>query len=344
MFDVITIGTATRDVFIKSLLFKVVHGLHLAEQSGIGSSTSAECFALGSKIEIDRPVLSIGGGAANSAVTFARQGFSTASFYKVGRDEFARDIFETLRAESVTPFPIEDKEGGTAYSTILIAPTGERTVLVYRGSSDVFKKDSIPFSRLDANAFYISPGRIPLPVMSGIVNHVKRTGALVAMNPSKYYLGFGIARLSPLFRQLDLVIVNREEASYLTGLPYPNEKAIFRMFDEHVPGIAVMTEGKNGVIVSDGALLYRAGVFKEKEVADRTGAEDAFGSGFLAGLLRHRQGLKFREGAIEYAIRLGSANATSVVERIGAQAGILKRDEFEKSVRWNHLRVQYKKL
>ncbi len=344
MFDVITIGTATRDIFLKSLLFKVVHGLHLSEQSGVGAASSAECFALGSKIEIDRPVLSVGGGAANAAVTFARQGFHTASLYKVGEDEFAHDIFRTLRKEGVVPFAVEDPRGGTAYSTILVAPGGERTILVYRGSSEALTKEEIPFSRLEAKAFYISPGRIPIDVITPLIDYAKRSGAIVAMNPSKYYLGFGLARLKSLLNKLDIVIVNREEASYLTQIQYQSEKAIFKVFDKHVPGIAVMTEGKKGVLVSDGKLIYRAGVFKEHEVVDRTGAGDAFGSGFVAGLLRYQHGLRFGEQAIEYAIRLGSANATSKVEHIGAQAGLLRREDFEKSARWKNLRIQYSKV
>ncbi|NCO15593.1 MAG: hypothetical protein GW899_02505, partial [Parcubacteria group bacterium] len=43
-------------------------------------------------------------------------------------------------------------------------------------------------------------------------------------------------------------------------------------------------------------------------------------------------------------IRLGSANATSVIESIGAKEGILTRQEFEKSPRWKNLLIKVKNL
>jgi hypothetical protein len=46
-----------------------------------------------------------------------------------------------------------------------------------------------------------------------------------------------------------------------------------------------------------------------------------------------------RPKAIEYAIRLGSANATSVVEALGAKAGILAGREFEVNKRWQNLKI-----
>jgi len=92
-----------------------------------------------------------------------------------------------------------------------------------------------------------------------------------------------------------------------------------------------MTEGNKGVLVSDGKNIYSAGIFRGKLV-DRTGAGDAFGSGFVAGIIEKNN--------IEYAIRLGSANATSVVEKIGAQAGILTKGEFEKSERWQKFEIK----
>ena len=66
-------------------------------------------------------------------------------------------------------------------------------------------------------------------------------------------------------------------------------------------------------------------------MVDRTGAGDAFGSGFVAGLIQASR--------IEYAIRLGSANATSVVEYVGAKKGIVTKNDFEKSSRWKNFKI-----
>jgi len=119
-------------------------------------------------------------------------------------------------------------------------------------------------------------------------------------------------------------------------MDYGNISGIFRKFDEIVPGIAVMTDGVKGVFVSNGKSIFRAGIFREKEILDRTGAGDAFGSGFVAGLLIHKEDIR-------KALLVASANATSVVEHIGAQKGILKREELKDS-RWNRFSIQEEKL
>lgn len=80
----------------------------------------------------------------------------------------------------------------------------------------------------------------------------------------------------------------------------------------------------------------------KKKLVDRTGAGDAFGSGFISGLLHYKVNLndlnKINPKYILEAIKLASANATSVVEHIGAQAGILTFSDYKKS------RVVLKKL
>jgi len=104
-----------------------------------------------------------------------------------------------------------------------------------------------------------------------------------------------------------------------------------------------MTDGPNGVMVSDGANIYQSGIFKDQKVVDRTGAGDAFGSGFVAGLAHKRENCEkglCRTDNIEYAIRLASANATSVVEQIGAKKGILTKEEFEKDKRWENFQIK----
>ncbi len=133
----------------------------------------------------------------------------------------------------------------------------------------------------------------------------------------------GIKKLKPILKKLDVVIVNREEAAELTGVDYDDERAIFRKFDKLIDdGIAVMTEGPRGSLVSDGRYMYRAGVYEEDELVDRTGAGDAFGSGFVVGMMRKNE--------INYALKLASANAMSVIEDIGAQTGLLGKTGFRK--------------
>jgi len=91
-----------------------------------------------------------------------------------------------------------------------------------------------------------------------------------------------------------------------------------------------MTKGPKGVVVSDGKNRLSAGIFKEEKLIDRTGAGDAFASAFVSGFIK--------TGNIQEAIKWGSANGTSVVERVGAKEGILKEKEYQ-SARWQGLKI-----
>ena len=148
-------------------------------------------------------------------------------------------------------------------------------------------------------------------------------------------------------KDIDFLVVNEGEAASITGIPFKKENEVFKKLDELVPGIVAVTSGKKGVTVSDGKFIYKAGIFKEKKIVDRTGAGDSFGSGFVAGLIRKRE--KFKGGFpkpenVEYAIRLASANATSVVEHMGATEGILSKRGFDSAKRFKKFSVKRKEV
>jgi len=348
MYDIITIGTATRDVFLISPFFKVLRDKSHLKKIGFVTG-EAQCFALGGKIEIGEPTLATGGGATNSAATFSRQGLKTAALIKIGKDQAGKDILEELKKEKVDVLKLQttnyklQTNNSTAYSTILLAPGGERTILVYRGTSEDLTLKEIPLNELRSKWVYVSPGKMPFEAINKIFNHFYKNKTFIAFNPSKHFIEMGLKKLKPLLKKTKVFILNREEAFYLTRVDYHKEKEIFKKLDEAVDGIAVMTDGPNGVLVSDCCNIYKAEIFKEEKVIDRTGAGDAFGSGFVAGLMQKRE--KCKKGLcgidnIEYAIRLGSANATSVIEYIGAKKGILTKKEFKESKRWRNLVIK----
>ncbi|OGG42058.1 hypothetical protein A3A21_03460 [Candidatus Jorgensenbacteria bacterium RIFCSPLOWO2_01_FULL_45_25b] len=334
MFDVITIGTATRDVFLTSGEFRVLKDPEHLEKLGFPTA-EAECFALGGKVEVESPFFTTGGGALNAAVTFSRAGLKTGAVFKIGKDEIGRDLLSDIKKENVLSIPAYDKSLCTAYSTIILNKTGERTVLVYRGASNSLEKRDVPLSKLRAKWAYVVSGYTSLSLMEQVFSSLKKQGASIALSPSKHYAQLGHQKLKAVLRYVDLLIMNREEAAAFTREEYNREKKIFKKFDEIVRGIAIMTDGERGAYVSDGRYLYRSGVFKEKKLVDRTGAGDAFGSGFVAGLIEKND--------ISYALRFATANATSVVEHIGAQAGILKKKDFQNK-RWGYLDLDVEPL
>lgn len=334
MLDVLTVGAATRDVFLKSSALKVLRDPKHLEALGFVNG-EAQCFGLGAKIDVDEPVLAVGGGAANASVTFARQGLRTGAVVRVGEDEQGEAVLHALKNEGVTIFAGRDKEKGTAYATILRAPNGERTILAYRGAADGMSAHDLASPKIAARWVYVATGHLPLPILTSFLSRVASAGASIAINFSSSHLSLGAVKLAPLLKTARVVLVNREEAAVLTGVDYRYERKIFKAFDRLIEGYAVVTDGPRGAFVSDGTYLYHAGVFKEKALVDRTGAGDAFGSGFVAGLIQKND--------VHYALRLASANATAVVEHVGAHAGVLTENSF-KNDRFKYLDLDVEPL
>lgn len=307
MFDVVTVGAATRDVFLVSKQFMLVP---LPEMGG----GLAECVSLGHKIDIEKLVLSSGGGATNAAATFAMLGFKTACVCRVGDDEPGRAIVQELGDHHVDTSLIKTVKGGqTAYSTLLTAVNGERTALVYRGVSAEWKEADVKFGKIKAKWLYITSLGGDIPLLLSLVRHAKVHNIRVALNPGNAEVKLGLRALDPVLRQVDVLLLNLEEAQALANLQTTDTKALTgRLMRPDMT--LVMTDGANGAHVFQGSDTWRVGTRSVRSVS-RTGAGDAFGSGFIAGLLH---GLEVPD-----ALRVATFNAESVIGQVGAKAGII---------------------
>lgn len=333
-FDVISIGSVTRDVFLKTGDFKV-------EKNEMFRTGVAGCLELGAKLEVPEVHFSGGGGGMNTAITFGRQGFKTGCVCRVGFDD--QDTEKILRDNGVEPILQIDKERHTAYSTILVAANGERTILEYRGAGDFFNDKDTDWDNIKAKWVYIDSLAGNEILLEKILSWAEKNGSRVAYNPDKRIIKLGPA-IKKYLDRVDIFSVNEDEAAFVAGMEYKeeNEPQIFEKLDEIVRGIVVMSKGPRGVVVSNGKTRYSAGV-PDSPVIERTGAGDAFGSGFTSGyILASEAGMSEYE-KIEYAIQLGTANATSVVLYYGGQEGCLKKGDWGKYGKVEVVRHELKK-
>ncbi|MBI4085487.1 MAG: carbohydrate kinase family protein [Candidatus Liptonbacteria bacterium] len=340
MFNAVTIGSTTHDTFLEGDFILVPWK---KVESG-----KAYLFPLGEKLAVKRAYFTVGGNAVNASVTFARNGLRTACVAKVGDDFLGKEIKERLKNEGVeNKFIVSAKNQRTSYSTLLLE-NGERTILEYRAVANSFSLKDIDMKKVRAKWWYISLPGESHKMFGNIADFGRRNKIAIAFNPSGYHIKNGKKEILANISKLSFMVLNEEEAALLTGISFKNEKAVFKKLDRLTPGILAVTDGKNGVTVSDGRLIYRAGVFKEKKLIDRTGAGDAFGSGFVAGLINkgaNPQNIaSVKPDDVCYAIRLATANATSVVEKIGATEGVIRKKEFEKNGRWKSLKITVHKI
>lgn len=310
MFDIITIGSATQDVFLTSADYQLIPSKKFT--TGIG-----ECFAFGSKIEVQNIFLDTGGGATNTAVTFTHLGFHTACLTRVGHDAPAREIREVLRKERVsTALVLESAKEHTAYSTILLTRSGERTVLVYRGASSHFHAKEVPWSAVKARWLYIGSLGGNLPFLRRLFARAHKENMKIAWNPGGGELAHGFRALKALIGATHVFILNREEAAQLTAFPPRDLNDIFGALCYASQEIIAVTDGKKGAYVCDRGKSLFAPSTGHKPV-NTTGAGDAFGSGFVAGIMK---GL-----AATDALRLAILNSGLVVTKMGAKNGLLLR-------------------
>jgi len=315
-YDVITFGSVTQDIFMASRSLKVVEGEEFETKKGL-------CVSLGSKLRMESAFLAMGGVGANTACTFAEQGLKTAYLGAVGRDAFAETIKRELTRHGVSLDLLKELDDyPTAFSVILSLPGVERSILEKYGACHELAEEDTPFDKLEANWFYVgSLSGNSHRMLAPILNFAKKeAGIKVSSNPAgSLKTPEHTEIIRSVLGKIDILILNQEECAKLTGIDFKNEKEIFRKLDEMVNGIAVMTKGPEGVVVSDGKNLYSAGI-PESDMVDRTGAGDAFGSAFTVGYIE--------TGDITHAIQLGTANATSVLQQMGATNGILKKGDW----------------
>jgi sugar/nucleoside kinase (ribokinase family) len=304
-----TIGSATKDVFLYSKAFKLIRSEKF--ETGVG-----ECVSLGSKIEIDKPILTTGGGGTNAAATFSSLGFNTAIITRLGDDSIANDVLAELENFNVNTSLIKHvKRGNTGYSVLLTAEGGERSVLVHRGVSAEFKTTDVPVSKLKTKWIYISSLGGNLALVIKIARAAKKKGIRVAYNPGSLELKQGALAFEPLLRNLSILNLNLEEAQMLARTKSRDIKTICKKI--HTPELTlIITDGPNGAYAHNDHETLFARTRNIKAIS-RTGAGDAFGSGVVASLMK---GLKLQD-----ALCVGTINAESVIQSFGAKNGILKR-------------------
>ena len=321
MFDIITFGSATKDRFLRlnKKDYKVLKKKQDFEDRSI-------CFPLGSKIVVDDSIVTTGGGGSNAACSFARQGFKVAFCGKIGEDRMGDTVIDELKKFKVsTKFLKRDKKYATASSIVLSPPEGERTIFAHFGASNFIGLKDIPFSEIGRTRwFYLAPlnGK-SAEIFGRLVSFAEKKGIKIAANLSKAQIRMEKKKLYPILKKIDILILNIEESAMLTGIKNKDEDKIINKLNQLIgKGIVVVTKGKDGSVVSDGEYIYSAKAIPVK-IVEKTGAGDAYGAGFLSGLLK--------KNSVEYAIQLATANACSCITETGAKNGLIPAKRWTKS-------------
>jgi sugar/nucleoside kinase (ribokinase family) len=145
----------------------------------------------------------------------------------------------------------------------------------------------------------------------------------LAFQPGTFHFEWGTEKLAALYKRAYFVVMNKEEAAQVTGKSLDSVRDLINALHDLGPQVVVVTDGPAGAYASaDFKLLYMPNYPDPKPPYDRTGAGDAFASTIVAALAKGE--------SIETALKWAPINSMSVVQVLGAQAGLLHPDEIQK--------------
>lgn len=311
MFDVITIGGVSRDVFFLTHEGRVINDMKRHQR--------LIAFDYGSKIIPDETEFSHGGGGANTAISFARMGLHTAAILNVGVEGTGSLVIRELEEAGVSCKHItRDKDHHTALSMIVSVNGGDHTMFLYRGSNNFINVDD--WRTVHTKWFYIasltgeSTGLIP-----EIFSYARAHNIQIAWNPGSEQLAGGYHDIAKYLEDTAVLILNKDEACSLLRsskirVDYSDREAVIAKLKEVTGGIVVMTDSERGSYVSDGKKIIHEPAHSTK-VLETTGAGDAYGSTFVSATIKGY--------GIRHAVKLSAENAASVVSHLGAQKGLM---------------------
>lgn len=331
MSDVVTIGSATMDVFVECDDAAVVSVSRIDKKSEFMS------YPYGSKVEITNFDTQVGGGGVNTATNFANLGIKTSAIFKVGDDIYSKGIFKFFEDKNVSlKSVIQDKDDNTGFSIILTSFQGDRTVLAHRGANAHIKKSEVDFDLIkNAKLLYIAPlNGDSNKLLDDIVKYAKEHDTRVCFNAGTTGIKKGFDYMKGILSRADIVVLNKEEASMATGINirpdtseekfskepiHPDLKKMFKKLKIADYQIIVITDGGCGAYAYDGHKYYHCPCF-DGPVTSTLGAGDAFASTFCAAFGKFKLDLP-------ESLKAGSINSSGVISKFGATQGLMTFDE-----------------
>lgn len=309
--NLISIGDATVDTFL-AIDNATLH-------CDVRSKKRELCLNYAEKIPIQHGGQTIGGNAANVAVGAARLGLDVILVSDIGDDINGLTIKQTLEEEGVNTDLVRAREGQETRYSVILNFRGERTVLSYYGNLT----HDLPNLPSADWIYYSSLGKGFERVQKKLVAFLqKNPQTKLAVNPGSFQMNEGLSVFKEILDKTEILFVNKEEAQKIVGLK-KNAPALLKKIIKTGVKIAVITDGSAGAFAADEKQMFHLPAIPMK-VISKTGAGDAFASGFLSA--------RFHGLSMEKALLWGMVNSASVIGQWGAHTGLLNKKSILKNL------------
>ncbi|MBI4152755.1 carbohydrate kinase family protein [Candidatus Woesearchaeota archaeon] len=300
-YDVLCVGSATLDRFLTI-------------------DVPLQSIRPGDKLLVKSTEIHSGGGATNSAAALSLLGLNVKMLTKLGSDHDAEYIIHEMKKYKVKNFGHRRSRHPTDSATIISSPrSSDRVIFVQKGAS----QDLIP---ADFSATHPHPRWIYLATLLGksfqtakmIASYAKARKIKLLFNPSFYLAQKGKSYLRQILHATTVLVLNKEEAQALLHAKTGNTSRLLHQLHALGPEIVVITDGARRCSALHQDKIYSY-LPPRVKIVHTAGAGDAFTSGLLAGLIK--------KWSFEDCLRLGQANASAVIQRIGTKNGLLKEKQ-----------------
>lgn len=322
---VICVGSVSQDIF-----FPTDEGLVIETPDDLLSKRKI-AFELGGKYRVADRFESVGGVAANVAHGLTRLGQPAACYSMLGSDAIGRWILEEFRRATVSTELLRiDSAARTDLSAIVVmTQNGERTIFHNRDANELLEIHEEQFTA--ARWVFIS-------ALNGdwkgnlrtLLDCKRRYGFSLAFNPGQHNIREDGSMVAEALGHSELLFLNKDEALELVGklrverVEDPeDELGLLRALHQAGASRIGMTDGIRGAWSFDGRACWHCPIDPTVRVVDSTGAGDAFSSGFFSAYLEGH--------ALPQALTWGIANSGNVIGAYGAIAGLLDKNEMERS-------------
>ncbi len=283
------------------------------------------CMRWGDKIPYDSFILVPAvGNASNAAVAAARLGLRSALRAYVGHERYGEECLEVLKKEHVdTTYMVVDPVRPTNYHYVLWYEH-QRTILVKHEDYD-YTVPTLPAAPrwiyLSSLAAHSQPYHEALAEWFFTMPEMK-----VAFQPGTFQIKLGAEVLKKIYERSEIVFCNKEEAQRILGKPLGSDMGdLLAGMRALGPKIAVITDDIRGAYaLSDAGAIHIPRYPDSRPPFEITGAGDAFAATTVAALALGKP--------LEEALRWGSANASAVLQEVGAQKGLLTREHLETAI------------
>ena len=311
-YDFVAIGDITSDAFIR------------LKDASVSCDINREhckiCLSFGDKVPYESvTVVPAVGNSPNAAVSAARLGLKTALVTNIGADEQGKECLAALAKEGIaTEYVKAHQDRKTNYHYVLWYED-DRTILIKHENYVYALPEMEPpgwiyLSSLSENAASFHDE------IEKYLNANKQVN--LAFQPGTFQMKLGVKRLAGIYARTKVFICNKEEAERILSLPPSDIKVLLRGIRALGPEIAVITDGPLGAYVYEDEKMWKMPIYPDpKPPFERTGAGDAFSSTLIVALALSLP--------ITDALRWAPVNSMSVVQEIGAQAGLLTREKLE---------------